>query len=78
MPPPLTGWGEVISMRLELKGFIVFDAWQKRIEIFETLQRAVKDGKIRVSQTLHILLRNLVEQFSLGRRRKRDCGRSKI
>ena len=47
-PEPLRNWFEIISNRLEIKGFIVFDAAEKIPEITQILIKAYKDGKLKL------------------------------
>lgn len=41
-------WGEVISQRIEIKGFVVFDFWHRQGEIMEVLRRALAEGRVRI------------------------------
>lgn len=41
-------WHEVVSQRIKIKGFVVFDFWHIRKEVMETLRRALADGKIKL------------------------------
>lgn len=52
-PTGLKNYFEIISMRLEIKGFIIFDfvgqeGGKKAAEAVELLRNAIKDGKIKV------------------------------
>jgi NADPH-dependent curcumin reductase CurA len=44
----LKNWFEVISMRIEVKGFIVLDYAHRAQEVSEIFQKAIADGKLQV------------------------------
>ena len=46
---PMKNWFYIITMRLQVKGFIVIDFFDKAIETVQTLVGAVKEGKIKVA-----------------------------
>ncbi|KIW09077.1 uncharacterized protein PV09_00025 [Verruconis gallopava] len=45
----IKNWFDVITMRLQIKGFIVFDFAKEHPEITRKLIQGVKDGKIKIS-----------------------------
>ncbi|KAF2003151.1 NAD(P)-binding protein [Amniculicola lignicola CBS 123094] len=46
----ITRWGEIVTNRLEVRGFIVFDTMgtPRGAEIVDALKRGIRDGKIKV------------------------------
>jgi NADPH-dependent curcumin reductase CurA len=46
----LKNWFEVISMRIEVKGFIVLDYLSHFQEVTEIFQQAIKDGKLKIGE----------------------------
>jgi len=51
----MKNWMQIVAMRLEIKGFIIFDVAARLMEMRETLVKAYQDGKIKVddqSQTV--------------------------
>jgi len=44
----LKNWFEVISMRIEVRGFIVIDYLHKAAETMEIFKKALSEGKLKV------------------------------
>lgn len=49
-PTGIQNWFEIIANRIEIRGFIVFDYLEKRAEVMEVFQQAIKAGKIRLDE----------------------------
>lgn len=45
---PMSNWFDVITMRIQIKGFIVIDYLQHAAEVIQKLAGAVKEGKIKI------------------------------
>lgn len=48
--PGLRNWYEVISMRIEIKGFIVLDYFPRMGEALKVLQEAYKKGSVKIDE----------------------------
>ncbi|KAL8943564.1 MAG: hypothetical protein Q9211_000945 [Gyalolechia sp. 1 TL-2023] len=49
--PGIKNWFEIISNRIEIQGFIIFDFMAKAQEVREELVKATKEGKIKVDSS---------------------------
>ncbi|GAM86311.1 hypothetical protein ANO11243_043230 [Dothideomycetidae sp. 11243] len=60
---PIRAWGEVISQRIQLKGFIIFDAAPKFGEYTQRLIKGYKDGKLSISDENETIKKVSFEQI---------------
>lgn len=51
----LKNWFQVISMRLQINGFIVLDHVAKAGEILQTFRKALEDGKLDITEGEHVV-----------------------
>lgn len=53
--PGIKNWFEVISMRLNCKGFIVLDYMNEFPQAREVFRKALADGKLKIDEAEHIV-----------------------
>ncbi|KAF2769458.1 NAD(P)-binding protein [Teratosphaeria nubilosa] len=51
----LKNWFEIISMRIQIKGFIVLDYLHKTEEAIESFRKSLAEGKLKVDKSEHIV-----------------------
>ncbi|WPH00032.1 Hypothetical protein R9X50_00285500 [Acrodontium crateriforme] len=54
----LTNWAEIISMRLNIRGFIVFDYAHKYGEAMAVFHKALQEGKLQIEGGEHVVKTN--------------------
>lgn len=52
----IMNWSDIVTMRLEVKGFIVLDYLHRVQEVMDTLTQAVKDGKIFINEEMETIV----------------------
>jgi len=62
-PTGLRNWGEIIVMRIEIRGFIIFDFAPKFAEATRELIAAYKEGKIRIGDESETIVETSFEDI---------------
>lgn len=60
---PMKNWFNVISMRLQIRGFIVIDHLSKAVQTIGTLVNAVKEGKIKIGEENETVVKTKFEEI---------------
>lgn len=61
-PLPMKNYFDIVSMRLQIKGFIVLDFMDRAVETVERLVGAVQEGKIRVGEESETVVETAFEE----------------
>ncbi|KAI9664406.1 MAG: hypothetical protein M1831_002339 [Alyxoria varia] len=56
-------WHEVISQRIEIKGFVIFDFWHRREIAMEALRKGLAERKLKIGDQNETVVRATFEQI---------------